>query len=94
MFVPGKPFRPRVMKHSRSFGPFVSYGEIKVLLMWSHIHNTSFTLKLTNEPNKLECFMTRGRNGLPVTNTTAYWAHSKLMNEIECCEYRPVANVI
>ncbi len=29
-----------------------------------------------NMHNKLECYMTLGRNGLSVTKTLAYWAHS------------------
>jgi hypothetical protein len=37
------------------------------------IHNTSFSLWFTNEPNRLACYITLGWNGLPRTNTLAYW---------------------
>ncbi len=32
------------------------------------------SLLLTNEPNKLACYITQGLKGLPGTNTLAYWA--------------------
>jgi hypothetical protein len=31
---------------------------------------------LKNGPNKVECYITIGRKGLPLANTPAYWAHS------------------
>jgi hypothetical protein len=33
-------------------------------------------LKPTNEPNKLECYITLDWKGLSGTNAPAYWAHS------------------
>ncbi len=50
--------------------------------VWDHIHNTSFRLKLTIGPNKLECFITRGRYDLSGTNALAFWAHSYLTKKI------------
>jgi hypothetical protein len=44
--------------------------------LWGRIHNTTFSLKLTHGPNKLQHSITKGRKGLPVTDTLAYWAHS------------------
>jgi len=41
---------------------------------WNRIHNTLFSLKLTNGPNKLECYITLGCQGLTGKNTPAYWA--------------------
>ncbi len=35
------------------------------------IHNTSFSLKLTNGPNNLECYITLGYNSLSGKNTLA-----------------------
>jgi hypothetical protein len=37
---------------------------------------TAFTTFHTNGPNKLECYITLDKQGLPVTNTLAYWTHS------------------
>ncbi len=42
-----------------------------------HIHNISFSSKLTNQSNIPECCNTLSRKGLPVTNALAYWAHSR-----------------
>jgi hypothetical protein len=39
---------------------------------WAHIQNTSFSLKVTREPNKLEHYITTGWEGLGGTNTPAY----------------------
>ncbi len=48
------------------------------------INNTSFSLWLTNRPNKLDCFTTLGWNIWQGTNTLAYWAHWKvMMNTVE-----------
>ncbi len=41
-------------------------------------------LKLTNEPNKLQRYIT-----LPGTNTIAYSAHLEVRRKIKCCEYGP-----
>jgi hypothetical protein len=38
------------------------------------IHNNSFSSQVKNEPNKLECYITLGWKGFPVTKTPAYWA--------------------
>jgi len=40
------------------------------------IHKASFSSKLNNEPNKLECYITLGWKGLPITTTLAYWNNS------------------
>ena len=66
-------------KHTSLLGPFVSY-EIKKMecckyCHTDHIHNTSFYLKLTNGPNKLDCYITQDQKRLTVTNTLAYLAH-------------------
>ncbi len=36
---------------------------------------TSFSPQLMNGPNKLDCYITRGLNGLSGANTLSYWAH-------------------
>jgi len=36
-----------------------------------------------NGPNKLECYITLGLKGLPVTNSLVYSAHSKAMKKLE-----------
>ncbi len=40
-----------------------------------HSQNFIFSL-LKNEPNKLQCYITLGWKGLPLTNTLAYWNYS------------------
>ncbi len=37
-------------------------------------------------PNKVEHFTTLGQNGLPITNTLAYWALTKVTQKMKCCE--------
>ncbi len=54
---------------------------------WGRIHSTSFSLKFKNEPNKLECYITLGLKGLPLTNTLAYWQHSEVTKKMKCFEY-------
>jgi hypothetical protein len=49
----------------------------------------SFSLQLTNGPNKLECYNTQSQHGLSGKNALAYWSHSKLKKKIKCCEYGP-----
>jgi hypothetical protein len=39
---------------------------------WDCIHNISFHSKLMNGSNKLDCYITLGWKGLPVTDTLAY----------------------
>jgi hypothetical protein len=39
--------------------------------------------------NKLERSTTLGQNGLPVSNTLAYWAHSQVTKKIKFCQYGP-----
>ncbi len=60
---------------------------LKTLIL-SHLHlvaknnqGTVFTTfhflrKLTNRPNKLECYITLGLKGLPISNTQTYWSNS------------------
>jgi hypothetical protein len=48
---------------------FYEYGS------WDCIQHSSFTSLQTNEPNKLEYFITLGRKSVPMTNTLADWAH-------------------
>ncbi len=45
------------MKHSSLLGQYVSYKENKCCEYgpWDYIRNTSFSFKLPNVPNKLEC---------------------------------------
>jgi hypothetical protein len=45
-------------------------------------HGISFTSKLLNGPNKLECYITQGWEGLSGTNTLADWAHSYVWKKI------------
>jgi hypothetical protein len=33
-----------------------------IIIVWVHIHNTSFSSQLTNWHNKLECYIKVGRN--------------------------------
>jgi hypothetical protein len=40
------------------------------------IHKTSFSLKLINQPNKLDRYITLSWKGLPVTETPTYFACS------------------
>ncbi len=54
---------------------------------WGSIYDTSFLYQLTNGPNKPEWFTTLCWKGLPGTNNLAYWAHSKVMKKMKCCEY-------
>jgi hypothetical protein len=42
---------------------------------------------LKNMPDKLECYITLGRKGLPVTNNLAFWTHLKVMKKMKYCEY-------
>ncbi len=51
-----------------------------------HTSNISFSLQLTNGPNKVECYITLGLKGLTGTNTQAYWAHSKVTKKMKCFE--------
>jgi hypothetical protein len=44
--------------------------------LWGRIHKTSFSSKLTNQPNKLECYIKLGRKSLPETNALTYWVCS------------------
>jgi hypothetical protein len=43
---------------------------------WGSIHNTLFSLFITNQANKVEYYIMLGWKGLPVTNTLAYRANS------------------
>ncbi len=52
----------------------VSYPECRFPEYRSSIHNTSFSLSVTNTPKKLECYMTLGWKGFPGTNTLTSWA--------------------
>jgi spore coat protein U-like protein len=54
---------------------------------WNCIHNTSFSSKLKNGPNKQEYLITLGRKGLPVTNTLVYCAHLLAMKKMKGCKY-------
>ncbi len=59
----------------RSFlDPFL-IGQEGTLLLWSSIHNTSFSSQLMNGLNKLECYIAIGWKGLQRSNTLAYWAN-------------------
>ncbi len=40
---------------------------------WGRIYNTSFSSKLTNAPNKLECLSLVIFDSLVLSNTLAYW---------------------
>ncbi len=53
------------------------------------IHNTQFSSKLKNWPDKHECYITKLSKGSTVTKTLAYWAHSQVTKKIKCCEYSP-----
>ncbi len=53
-----------------------------------HIHNTSFSLKLTKH-YKLEFYVTPGRKGLLFKNTLASWANLKVTKEMKGCVYDP-----
>ncbi len=57
-----------------SLDAFVILKKIKCCeyINWSHIHN-SFSLELTNGPNKLDCHITVDWKCLSGTNTLAYW---------------------
>jgi hypothetical protein len=41
---------------------------------WNCIHNTSFSLQLTERTYKIICYTKLGSKGLKVTDTRAYWA--------------------
>ncbi len=51
-----------------------------------HIYNTVFSSYLINGPNKLRCFFTLCWKVMLVKNTLVYWAISKVIKEINCCE--------
>jgi hypothetical protein len=40
-----------------------------------YIYETSFSLYITNGPNKLECYIIYVWKGLKGTNNLAYWAN-------------------
>jgi hypothetical protein len=46
--------------------------------------NTSFSLELMNETNKLECHITLGWKRWLGTNTLAYKGHLQVMNKMKC----------
>ncbi len=54
----------------------------------SHFHNSSISLELTNGANKLECYITLDRKGLPWTNTLTYRVRSQVVKKM-ICEYGP-----
>jgi hypothetical protein len=54
-----------------------------------HIHNTLFSLKLTNGHNKLECYVTLERKASPGTNAITYMSHSHVTKKMKSCEYGP-----
>ncbi len=49
---------------------------------WDHIHNNSFSSYLTNGPNKLECYISQGWNGLSGPNTLDYWDQTQESNKV------------
>jgi hypothetical protein len=49
-----------------------------------------FLCDLMCRPNKLEFYITLGWKGLPIINTVAYWALSKVMKKVKSCEYSPL----
>jgi len=56
---------------------------------WDCIHNTSFSSRLTNGPNKLECYIALRWKHLPIANTLASWAHLQLEMKMKGCEHGP-----
>jgi hypothetical protein len=54
---------------------------------WDCIIVTSFSSKLIIRLNKRVCCITLGCKGLSETNTLTYWAYTKVMRTIRCCEY-------
>jgi hypothetical protein len=71
-------------EHSSVLWYGINYGNRKFQSTGSGhcFHNAAFSLQLTNGSNKLECYITLGQKGLPVTNTLAYWAYSKVREKI------------
>jgi hypothetical protein len=61
---------------SLSLSPCVCVCVCVCVYLLDYIRNTSFSVKLTNGANKLECNITPGYKDLPRTYTLAYWAHS------------------
>jgi hypothetical protein len=55
-------------------------------MVWDRISNTSFTVLLKNGTVRLVRCITLGRRGLPMTNALAFGAHSKVMNNMKCCD--------
>jgi hypothetical protein len=49
--------------------------------------NTSFSSKLMNWPNMLECYITLSWGSLPRTSTLAFWSHLQVQMKMKCCEY-------
>jgi hypothetical protein len=68
----------RKNKHSSLLGPFISDQENKC-----RIYSTSFSLRQTNWPNKLECYSTISSKILLRINTLTYWAHFVSYEEYE-----------
>ncbi len=52
----------------------IKYCDPRVL-----IYKISFTLYLTNDPNKLKCFITVSWEGFGGSNTLAYWVHVNIV---------------
>jgi hypothetical protein len=57
--------------------------------LWRSIHNTSFSLQLTNGSNNLEGYITLGWNSLPKSNGLTHWGHSQGTKKMKRCEYDP-----
>ncbi len=54
----------------------------KVLQYRDHIHNTSFSSKLTNGSNKVECYIILGFKDLPGTNALACLPHLRVTKQM------------
>jgi hypothetical protein len=52
-----------------------------------HIHNTTFSLKLSNGPKKPEHCILLGWKGLALKNNLAYWVHLQVTKKLRCCKY-------
>jgi hypothetical protein len=57
---------------------------------WDGIHNTLFSSKLTNRPNKLECLSLSSLSSLVLWNSLAHWADLSVTKKNNYSEYHRV----
>jgi hypothetical protein len=79
-------------KHPSLFVPCVS-EVLRCITLGGCIHIASFSLQLSNGPNKLECYITLGWKGLKWTNALPNWAHSYVKTKLNVVNTVPGGNI-